>query len=49
VSSADATFDANGKIVISAEAHHALDKYLELVPEGPHAPNVKQMLDSAAK
>ena len=32
---ADATFDANGKIVISAEAHHALDKYLELVPEGP--------------
>lgn len=45
----DATFDANGKIAISAEARHALDKYLELAPEGPHAPDVKQMLDAAAK
>src|SRR5665213_1389945 len=45
----EATIDANGKIAISAEARHALDKYFELAPEGPHAPDVKQMLDSAAK
>ena len=45
----DAALDANGKIVISAEARHALDKYLELVPDGLHSPDVKQMLDAAAK
>jgi cytochrome c-type biogenesis protein CcmH/NrfG len=45
----EATIDANRKIAISAEARHALDKYFELAPEGPHAPDVKQMLDSAAK
>jgi hypothetical protein len=28
-------------------ARHALDKYLELVPDEPHAPDVKQMLDAA--
>jgi tetratricopeptide (TPR) repeat protein len=45
----DATADANGKFVISAEARRALEKYLLLAPNGPHAPDVKQMLDAAAK
>ncbi|MDR3772635.1 MAG: hypothetical protein P4L26_04755 [Terracidiphilus sp.] len=46
---ADATVDAKGKAAISAETRHALEKYLELAPDGPHAADVKAMLDMAAK
>lgn len=44
-----ASVDASGKYVISAETRQALEKYLELAPDGPHAADVKQMLDFAAK
>jgi len=44
-----ASTDASGKFVISAETRQALEKYLELAPNGPHAVDVKQMLDFAAK
>jgi tetratricopeptide (TPR) repeat protein len=44
-----ASSDASGKFVISAETRQALQKYLELAPDGPHAADVKQMLDYAAK
>ena len=45
----DAKSDANGKFLISAETRQALNKYLELAPDGAHAADVKQMLDAAAK
>jgi tetratricopeptide (TPR) repeat protein len=38
-----------GKFLISAECRQALEKYLELAPNGPHALDVRMMLDSAAK
>lgn len=41
--------DAQGKFVISAECRQALQKYLELAPDGAHAADVKAMLDMAAK
>ena len=43
----NATVDASGKFVVSAAAIAALKKYLELVPNGAHADDVKQMLDYA--
>ncbi len=43
----NATTDAGGKIAVPAEALAALKKYLELAPNGPHAGDVKQMLDYA--
>ena len=46
---ADAPFDASGKIVVSDEARQALEKYLELAPNGPHAADVKAMLQMLAK
>jgi tetratricopeptide (TPR) repeat protein len=46
---ADATPDANGKVVLSAEGSQALEKYLELAPDGPHAADVKAMLAMVAK
>jgi tetratricopeptide (TPR) repeat protein len=46
---ADAPPDASGKIVVSDEARQALEKYLELAPNGPHAADVKAMLDMVAK
>ena len=46
---ANATTDAKGNIVIPAEARQALEKYLALAPNGPHAADVKAMLDMAAK
>jgi tetratricopeptide (TPR) repeat protein len=46
---AGASTDASGKFVISAETRQALEKYLELAPDGPHAADTKQMLDFAAK
>ena len=35
----------NGKTIASPGAVEALNKYLELAPDGPHAADVKQMLD----
>jgi tetratricopeptide (TPR) repeat protein len=46
---ADAKADASGKLVISAETRQALEKDLELAPDGPHTADVKAMLDMAAK
>jgi tetratricopeptide (TPR) repeat protein len=43
----NATVDANGKMVVSAETISVLKKYLELDPNGAHAGDVKQMLDYA--
>jgi tetratricopeptide (TPR) repeat protein len=45
----DAKPDAQGKLGLSAECRQALEKYLELAPDGPHAADVKAMLDMAAK
>jgi tetratricopeptide (TPR) repeat protein len=39
----------NGKVILPAEAQQALQKYLELAPDGPHAADVKAMLQMAAK
>ena len=33
----------------SPETQEALEKYLELAPDGPHAADVKAMLDMLAK
>jgi tetratricopeptide (TPR) repeat protein len=46
---AGASADASGKFVISTECRQALEKYLELAPNGSHAADTKQMLDFAAK
>lgn len=46
---ADAKLDAKGNFAISAECRDALNKYLQLAPDGPHAADVKAMLDMAAK
>lgn len=43
------TMDASHKFVISAECRQALEKYLELAPDGPHATDVKAMLQFAAQ
>jgi tetratricopeptide (TPR) repeat protein len=43
----DAKANANGKLVITDEARNALNKYLELAPNGPHAEDVKAMLDAS--
>ncbi|HTQ32396.1 MAG TPA: hypothetical protein VMI53_14385 [Opitutaceae bacterium] len=43
----DATVGPDGKAVVPAEAVNALKKYLELAPNGPHANDVKQMLEYA--
>jgi tetratricopeptide (TPR) repeat protein len=45
----DAKPDPQGKFVLSAECRQALEKYLELAPDGPHAADTKAMLDMAAK
>jgi cytochrome c-type biogenesis protein CcmH/NrfG len=44
---ADAKIDATGKVAITAETRQALEKYLELAPDGPHAADVKSMLQMA--
>lgn len=46
---AGAPVDSTGKVTITAETRQALQKYLELAPDGPHAADVKAMLDMAAK
>jgi tetratricopeptide (TPR) repeat protein len=43
----NAPVDAKGKMIIPPEAMVALQKYLELAPNGGHADDVKQMLDYA--
>ena len=45
---ADAPID-NGKVTASPEMREALEKYLALAPDGPHAADVKAMLEMAAK
>lgn len=37
--------NANGKVALAEEGRKALKKYLELAPDGPHAKDVKAMLD----
>lgn len=44
---ADAKIDSTGKVTITAETRQALQKYLELAPDGPHAADVKAMLQMA--
>jgi hypothetical protein len=46
---ADAKVDSAGKVAITAETRQALEKYLELAPDGLHAADVKAMLDMAPK
>ena len=45
----DSTPDKSGKIVVSAGAIQALQKYLALAPNGGHAAEVKVMLAAVAK
>jgi tetratricopeptide (TPR) repeat protein len=45
---ADAPID-NGKVKGTAEMREALEKYLELAPQGPHAADTKAMLEMIAK
>jgi len=40
---------ANGKVVATAETREALEKYLALAPDGPHAADTKAMLDMLTK
>jgi tetratricopeptide (TPR) repeat protein len=40
--------DVNGKYIVPLESIAALNKYLELAPDGLHAEDVKQMLQMAA-
>jgi tetratricopeptide (TPR) repeat protein len=42
-----APMDAKGSVDVTAEARQALEKYLELAPDGPHAADVKAMLQMA--
>ena len=46
---ADLPVTAQGKVMASPETQEALEKYLELAPDGPHAADVKAMLDMLAK
>jgi tetratricopeptide (TPR) repeat protein len=46
---ADAPVSAPGKVTSSPEMREALEKYLALAPDGPHAADVKAMLDMLAK
>jgi tetratricopeptide (TPR) repeat protein len=46
---AGAPVDSTGKVAITAETRQALQKYLELAPDDPHAADAKAMLDMAAK
>ncbi len=44
---ADAQINGKGGVSITDETRRALDKYLELAPDGPHADDVKAMLKMA--
>ncbi len=46
---ADSPIDAKGNVVASPETREALEKYLALAPDGPHAADVKAMLQMIAK
>jgi len=46
---ANAPIDSNRKVAIAEEGSTALKKYLEIAPGGPHAADVKAMLDMCAK
>ncbi len=46
---ADLPIAAQGKVMASPETQEALEKYLELAPDGPHAADTKAMLDMLAK
>ena len=46
---ADAPINAQGKVTASREMREALEKYLALAPDGPHAADVKAMLEMTAK
>jgi tetratricopeptide (TPR) repeat protein len=43
---ADSKTDATGRLIAPPGTAEALNKYLELQPDGPHANDVKQMLDA---
>ena len=45
----DSPIDAKGNVVASSETREALEKYLALAPDGPHAADVKAMLTMTAK
>jgi tetratricopeptide (TPR) repeat protein len=46
---ADAPVDKDGKVNASSETREALEKYLALAPDGPHAADVKAMLQMIAR
>ena len=46
---ADLPITAQGKVIASPETQEALEKYLELAPDGPHAADAKAMLEMLAK
>jgi hypothetical protein len=46
---ADAKANGHRNSAISPECRQALQKYLELAPDGPHAAGVKAMLQMSAK
>ncbi len=46
---ADAPTTAQGKVNASPETQEALEKYLALAPDGPHAADVKAMLDMVGR
>ena len=46
---ADLPITAQGKVQASPETREALEKYLALAPDGPHAADVKAMLEMLAK
>ena len=46
---AESNLDAKGNIAITSECRETLEKYLKLVPDGPHAADVKAMLNMGAR
>jgi tetratricopeptide (TPR) repeat protein len=46
---ADASISGKGTVALSAEGQQALEKYLELAPDGPHAADAKAMLQMVAR
>jgi tetratricopeptide (TPR) repeat protein len=46
---ANAPIDPNRKVAMTKEGRNALNRYLELAPDGPHAADTKAMLDMVAK
>ena len=46
---ADAPISAKGQVIATSETREALEKYLALAPDGPHAADVKAMLQMIVK